>query len=164
MNAAVWFGTLFFFTFLAGPAFFSDQMEALLSKPYAGAAAQIVLARYFLIQQWCAGIALAQLIGEWLYSGRPFQRFSLLLLMILFVVVLVGGYVMQPRMKQLHLKMYSPQTTQEVKDAARRSFGLLHGTASTINILVMCGVLVYLWQVTNTVNSARFTSVNRFRT
>lgn len=162
LNAAVWVGTVIFFTFAGAPAFFSDDMTRLLGKPHAGAAAQILVYRYFIVQQWCAGIGLAHLIAEWLYSGRPFKRLTLLLLMGLFMMSILGAYVMHPRLKELHLKKYSPQTTLEVKNAASRSFRILHGASSVLNLLVIPGVLVYLWQVTKPVNTARFTSVNRF--
>ena len=162
LNAAVWFGSIIFFTFAAGPAFFSDEMIHLLGKAYAGAAAQVVIHRYFLMQQWCAGIAIAHLIAEWLYTGRPFHRLVLLLLMALFLMGLLGGYVLQPRMRDLHLRKYAAQTSPEVKASAGRSFSILHGTAQALNLLVIGGVLVYLWYVTKSVNTARFTSVNRF--
>jgi hypothetical protein len=164
LNGAVWFGSVIFFTFAAAPAFFSDDMIRLLGRPHAGAAAQLVVHRYFLTQIWCAGIALAHLIGEWLYSGRPLSRFRLLLLMGLFSIGLLGGYVLQPRMKELHLKKYAIQTSPEVKAAAGRSFSILHGTAMAMNLLVIAGVLVYLWDVTRPVNTARFASVTRFTT
>lgn len=164
LNASVWFGSVIFFTFAAAPAFFSDEMTQLLGRPHAGAAAQLLVHRYFIVQQWCAAIALAHLIGEWLYTGRPFHRLNLLILMALFMLGLLGGYVLQPRMKELHLKMYAVQTSPEVKASARRSFGILHGTSMMMNLLVISGVLVYLWQVTKPVNTARFTSVNRFST
>lgn len=163
LNAAVWFGAVIFFTFAVGPAFFSEAMLALLGRPHAGAAAQIVLERYFTLQQWCAGLALAHLIAEWLYVGRPFQRLTLLLLMFLFTTGIIGGYVLQPRLKELHLKMHAVQTAPEVKSSSARSFRILHGTSMAINLLVMGGVLVYLWQVTRPAVNARFTSVNRFR-
>jgi uncharacterized membrane protein len=164
LNAAVWFGAVIFFTFAVGPAFFSDAMLSLLGRPHAGAAAQIVLERYFGLQQWCAGLALAHLIAEWLYVGRPFQRLTLLLLMFLFTVGIVGGYVLQPRMKELHLKMHAAQLPAEEKGASARSFRILHGTSMVLNLFVMGGVLVYVWQVTRPANNTRFTSVNRFRT
>jgi hypothetical protein len=162
LNAAVWVGTVFFFTFAGAPVFFSDEMIQLLGKPHAGAAAQLLVYRFFIVQQWCAGIALAHLIAEWLYSGRPFKRLTLLLLMGLFMVSILGAYVIHPKLKELHLKKYSPQTSLEVKNSAARSFGILHATSSLMNLLVIPGVLVYLWQVTKPVNTARFTSVNRF--
>jgi hypothetical protein len=162
LNAAVWVGTVISFTFAGAPAFFSDEMINLLGRPHAGAAAQILVYRYFIVQQWCAGIALAHLIAEWLYSGRPFKRLTLLLLMGLFMVSIVGAYVMHPKLKELHLKRYALQTTPEVKASATRSFRILHAASSVLNLLVIPGVLVYLWQVTKPVNTARFTSVNRF--
>ena len=137
-------------------------MVRLLGKPHAGAAAQVLIYRYFVMQLWCAGIALAHLIAEWLYSGRPFKRLTLLLLMGLFMVSILGAYVIHPKLKELHLKKYAVQTSPEVKASATRSFFILHGTSSLLNLLVIPGVLVYLWQVTRPVNTARFTSVNRF--
>lgn len=164
VNAAVWFGGLIFFTLCVGPAFFSAPMYALVGKPYAGAAAQIVIERYFVMQQWCAGIAIAHLIAEWLYLGRPFQRLTLIVLMVLFTIGILGGWVLEPKMKELHLRMYAVQSTPAARDSAKRSFGILHGISSSVNLLVIGGVLVYLWQVTNAVNPARFMSVNRFKT
>ena len=114
------------------------------------------------MQQWCAAIAIAHLIAEWLYTGRPFHRLILILLMGLFVIGILGGYVLQPRMHELHLRKYAVQTSPEVKQSASRSFAILHGTAQMLNLLVIGGVLVYLWHVTKPVNAARFTSVNRF--
>ena len=162
VNAAVWFGSVIFFTFAAGPVFFTDEMTRLLGKPYAGAAAQLLVHRYFIMQQWCAAVAIAHLIAEWLYTGRPFHRLILLLLMSLFVIGILGGYVLQPRMHELHLKKYAVQTPPQVKQSAGRSFAILHGTSMVLNLLVIGGVLVYLWHVTKPVNTARFTSVNRF--
>jgi hypothetical protein len=163
LNAAVWFGAIIFFTFAVGPAFFSDAMLQLLGRPHAGAAAQLVLERYFVLQQWCAGLALTHLIAEWLYTGKPFQRLTLLLLMFLFTVGIIGGYVLQPRMKELHLRMYAAQTSPAVKQTAGRSFRILHGTSMAIYVLVMGGVLAYVWQVTRPSVNTRFNSVNRFR-
>jgi hypothetical protein len=102
------------------------------------------------------------LIAEWHYTGRPFHRLVLILLMILFVVGILGGYVLQPRMRELHLKKYAVETSPEVKQSASRSFSILHGTSMALNLFVMGGVLVYLVHVTKPVNTARFTSVNRF--
>ena len=164
VNAAVWFGGLVFFTLAVGPAFFSDEMLGLLGRPHAGAAAQVVLSRYFSLQMWCAGIALAHLIAEWLYTARPFQRFSLLLLMTLFLIGLLGGFVMQPKMEDLHLIMYAQQSTEEVRTSATRAFKILHGTSMVLNLFVISGVLVYLWHVAKPVNTTRFASVTRFRT
>ena len=154
-----------FFTLAVGPAFFSEEMLRLLGRPHAGAAAQVVLSRYFGLQMFCAGIALAHLIAEWLYTARPFQRFALLLLMGLFAIGFLGGFVLQPKMEDLHLRMYAEQAmTQEDRQSAERSFRILHGTSMVLNLFVISGVLVYLWHVAKPVNTTRFASVTRFRT
>ncbi len=154
-NAAIWLGALAFFTVGAGPAFFSDEMLRLLGRPYAGAAAQIVLERYFNLQVLCASIALIHAIAEHLYSGKPAARFSLILLPILLAIALLGRYVVEPKMKQLHLQMYALQTTPDQKAAAKRTFGMIHGTSQVGNLLVVAGVLAYFWQIASAGGIAR---------
>jgi hypothetical protein len=161
LNAAVWFGAAVFFTLGAGPAFFSDEMIQLIGKPRAGVAAQLVLSRYFTLQHWCAGIALAHLMVEWLYTGRPWQKSTLGLLLGLLALGLAGGYGLQPRMKELHLRMYAVQLTPAQREEAKKAFGPLHGAAQLMNLVVMGGILVYLWQITSSASSSR--SAGKFR-
>ena len=56
-----------------------------------------------------------QSMAEWLYTGKAFQRLTLLLLMALFVVGILGGHVMEPRMKELQEKM------KKLKENPKRS-------------------------------------------
>src|SRR5262245_4350950 len=81
MNAAVWLGAAIFFTLMTAPAIFSPDMRTLLGSqnyPYfSGAIAQIVIARYFVLQHWCGAIALAHLLVEWLYLGKPLDKITL---------------------------------------------------------------------------------------
>ena len=93
-NAAMWFGASIFFTFSVGPAFFSDKMIGLLTRPYAGAAAQIVIERYFLFHELCGAVALVHLVAEWLYMGKPLQRLTLWLLLGILALGLVGGHIL----------------------------------------------------------------------
>src|SRR5438034_9858882 len=98
-NAAMWFGASIFFTFSVGPAFFSDKMIGLLTRPYAGAAAQIVIERYFLFHELCGAVALAHLVPHWLYMGKPLPRFTLWLLLRILALGLVGGDTLQPMLR-----------------------------------------------------------------
>ena len=164
VNAAIWFGAIAFFTFAAAPAFFSPEMTRLLGRPHAGAAAQLVVHRYFIVQQICAAIALMHLIGEWLYTGRPLNRLTLILVSVLFFLGVVAGSVLEPKMRELHLKMYAVEAPTAMKESSRRAFGLLHGTSSVLNLLVMAGVLVYLLGITKPVTNSRFASAARFTT
>jgi len=162
MNAAVWFGAAVFFTFVAAPAFFSNEMGHLLPRVYVGAALQIVLERYFLLQNWCGAIALVHLISEWLYTGRPMPKLTLYLLIGMFSLGLLGGQVLEPYMKKLHAIRYVSKSLVEQEQAAR-SFGLWHGVSQVMNLVVLAGLLVYLWQVTHPPNTPRFSSTNKFR-
>ena len=56
LNAAVWLGAVIFFTFVAAPAFFSQEMLSFLPRSYAGAAAQVVIKRLFTLHEVCGVI------------------------------------------------------------------------------------------------------------
>jgi hypothetical protein len=147
LNAALWLGSTLFFSFVAGPAFFSDDMLRLLGRPHAGAAAQVVLGRYFILQEVCALIAVAHLIAEALYLGRPLYRRTLALLVALLVLVCVGDYGFQPKLHSLHRTMYRPGTPVSMQQMAERSFRIWHGVSQVFNLLVVAGVSGYFFRV-----------------
>jgi hypothetical protein len=155
-NAAVWFGASVFFTLGIGPAFFSEGMLQLLGRPHAGAAAQIVLERYFLLHQCCGGVALLHLVAESLYLGRRIQRLELGLVLGLFALGLVGGYALQPRLTALHATMYRAAASADERTRAMRSFRLWHGVSQGVNLLVLGGVLTYLVGVTRPPDTTRY--------
>ena len=138
-------------------------MLNLLTRGYAGAAAQVVIRRYFTLQEICGTIAVTHLIAEWLYSGRPIQRLMLGLLVGIIAMGLLGGHWLQPRLRQLHATMYAKGSTLQQKDQAGRTFRILHAVAQIPNCLVIAGLLVYLWQVTTPPSQKRFFSVNKFK-
>lgn len=157
-NVAVWFGAAVLFTVAVGPAFFSSEMLAFLPRPYAGRAAQVIIERYFLLQQWCGAIALLHLLVEYFYSGRQADRLTLGLTSGLFVVALIGGLWLAPQMAELHRLMYAPGTTLAQQAAARSTFRLLHGLSQTVNLAVMVGVGGYLWLLTRPARGFRLTA------
>lgn len=162
-NAAIWFGAAIFLTFGVGPAFFSADMLSILPRSHAGAAAQIVLERYFVLQYWCGGIALAHLSGEWLYAGRPLRRWVLYLVLGLIGLGLEGGLVMQPKLQKLHLEIYGVRSTPQQREQAGKSFKAWHAVAQMANLLVTLGLFVHLLQVTAFTAPGRFLNVNKFR-
>ena len=155
LNAAIWLGASIFFTFLAGPAFFSDDMLTLLGRPHAGAAAQVVLARYFLLHQVCALIALAHLLWGAIYLGRPIWRRRLALLSALLFLVCVGDYGLRPKLRSLHLEMHRPGMTASVHQAAERSFRIWHGVSQVFNLVVVAGVFGYFIRLTMAPSESR---------
>ncbi|MCL5099386.1 MAG: DUF4149 domain-containing protein [Candidatus Omnitrophica bacterium] len=157
VNAALWFGGTLFFTLILGPAFFSDMLTlfgwpktGMLARYYAGAVAQMMIERYFIIQYCCGAIALAHLAVERLYTGRVLRRSTLYLVVGLFGLGLAGGLWLQPRMRQLHQTMYglSGPVTPAQAEQARRAFGIWHGISQSANLVSLAGLVIYLWQVT----------------
>jgi hypothetical protein len=163
LNAAVWLGAVIFFTFVAAPAFFSQEMLSFLPRSYAGAAAQVVIKRLFTLHEVCGVIALLHLTAEWLYTGRPLQRFTLGLLLGLLALVFCGNTIIRPKLEQLHLTMYAPGRTSEQREQARKSFGAWHGLSQVSNFIILSGLLIYFSQVAHPLNTPRFFSLNKFR-
>lgn len=167
LNAAVWFGSAIFFTFIAGPSVFSEDMKNLLGSKYfpyySGAIAEIILARYFQLLLICGVIAFCHVLGEWLYFGKSPRNAWVGLLAGLLLAALLGGAVIQPHLKRLHTTQYAVNTRPEEKEAAHRSFRVWHGTAQAINLLMLAGLGVYLWRMTNASEPTRFVSTPKFR-
>lgn len=163
INITVWFGAAVFFTVAAGPAFFSAEMLSFLPRPYAGRAAEVIIDRYLLLQQWCAAIALLHILVEYLYSGRQVERLSLVLLSVLFVLALIGSQWLVPHMHELQRAMYAPAASIAHQAAARSSFGLLHGASQVVNLVMMGGLLYYLWRVTRSPSTLRYGAPDKFR-
>lgn len=164
LNAAVWLGATVFFTFLVGPVFFLEEAKRLMILPHIpGAIAQLVIGRYMLLQEWCAGIALVHLVFEWFLTGRPFPKSSLFILIALLGIGLAGNRLLLPKMRELHLTKYALQSTPAQKDAAARAFSILHGTSSATNLLALGGLLFYFWKVSMGNQGGRSGGGMRFR-
>ena len=163
LNAALWFGAVVFFTFGAAPALFGQEMLHLLPRAWAGAVALVLVKKYFLLHQICGVVALLHLLAERLYTGRPVHRLSLGLLAGLLAMALVSSYWFQPKLRQLHVTMYAANSSPEQKEQAKKSFYLWHGLSQAPNLLILGGLLFYLWQITHPANAPRFFSVNKFR-
>lgn len=171
LNAAIWLGAGVFFTFAAQRTFFSDEVKNIGLHPfYPGVMAQLFISRYFQLQSICAVVAIAHLLAEWVYLGRALHRFTLGLLIGLFLVSITGSLVVQPKMKELHLIKYSMGPDYKpvpMPDAQRiqaaKAFGRWHAVSSIVNLLVLAGLTVYLWRVTHPPDNLRFVGAPKFR-
>jgi hypothetical protein len=167
LNAAVWLGGGIFFSVALAPAIFSKEMEGVLGHEYypyfSGAIAQVLIARYFHLQLVCALVALIHFMAEWLYLGKSAQALWLGLVISLFSLGIVGGFWLQPRLKELHTIRYAVNTPRETRDAATQSFRTLHGASQGINLLMLCGLAVYFWHLANPPDPTRFLSAATFR-
>jgi hypothetical protein len=162
-NAAVWFGAAIFLALGVWPAFGSPEMLRILPRSHSGAAAQVLLERYFILQYWCGGIALGHLFLEYLYAGKALQRWILYWLIGILMLGCVNGLISQPKLKALHLEIYGVRSTPQQREQAARSFRLWQGVVQTSNIVVILGLWVYLWETSAVNTGARFVGAGKFR-
>lgn len=147
LNAALWCGSAIFLA-VALPSIFSPELKQLLTVPGVGFAAEALVGRFFVVQYWCGAIGLAHLTAEWLYAGRPARPLVVGLVVGLLAVALVGGLWVQPKMQVLHKIHYFGQTA-ELRERAGETFALWHGASESVNLLVIAGLIVYLWRVSS---------------
>lgn len=145
---AVWLGATVFLTFGAGPAFFSPAMLEVMPRYHAGRAAQVVLGSFFEFQVVCSWLAALLVFVDWAATGRLPRRWILGLLGILLGLVLLGGTVLQPRLRRLHAVMYAPNTSVVQKEEAAGLFRRWHGISQAGNLFVLIGVVAYFWSLT----------------
>ena len=168
MNAAVWLGAAVFFTLGAGPAIFSPDLDTALGHPsnfpyFAGVIADVLLVHYYYFSLICALVALAHLLGEWLYLGRPGRKFSLGLLLGLLAIGWINGSLLEPHLRRLHTRHYALNLQPAERSAAGRSFRIWHVVGQFLNTVLIGGLVVHVWRVSNPADDVRFVSSMKFR-
>lgn len=167
MNAAVWLGGAVFFTVGISPALSSGEVQRLLGPanfPYfSRAISQVILLKFFHFQIACAIVAWLHVLAEWLYLGRPRRKFTFSLLAALLALALIGAFWLQPRLTKLHTASYAVNIPQAQRESAERSYAAWHFVLQGFNLLIIGGLFVYVWRVTNPPNTLRFVSSVKFR-
>lgn len=167
VNAAVWFGSAFFYIFITEPAATnSDAMKDLLGPknfPYfANAIVQIIGARFFTLFLVCALLAMLHVGAEWLYFGKYPKRVWQLLIFCLFLGGLAQNYGVQPALKERLVRQHSGSLPLEQREQARRSFRAFKFLSAGVNLLLLSGLGIYLWRVANPPDEMRFVAATKF--
>jgi hypothetical protein len=169
MSAAIWLGGSIYFSFVAGKMPFSPEMQTLLGAQhfpyYSGAIAQIGVSRYFGFHLACGIVALLHITAEWLYQDRRNRILLLCVVGSLFAATLLGGFVLQPKLKRLHQQKYAVNYPQPAREAAAKSFKRWHALSMTMNLFMLGGLVIYTMQMTRPPENARFvrTAPGQFR-
>lgn len=167
-NAAIWFGSAFFFTFVGAPTFFSEEMRRMFPPPYNGLVAQLAFQRFFVLHYWCAVVAALHLAAEWAYAGREVRRATVWLLAGLFALALAGGLWMQPKLSALQKVKYAeqyrvqPAPAPEERQAAAAAFGRWHGFSQVMNLAMLAGLWMFLSQTVRQDDGAKVLGVPKF--
>lgn len=138
-------------------------MLKILPRSHSGAAAQVLLDRYFIVNYWCGGIALGHLLLEWLYAGKPLQRWTPYLVTGLLAVSLFSGLSAKPRLARLHLEIYGRRSTPQQREQAGKSYGAWRRAVRFCNVVLVLGVWVHLWEISRVGTTARFVPAGKFR-
>jgi len=162
MNAAVWFGGSLFMMVGVAPAVFASEMDR-FGDYWKGFVAFHLFERYFALQYWCGAVAIAHVFAEWVYLGKPLYRLSLGLVFGVFCLGLMGGLVVQPKLKQLHAIKYSTNETDVRKTDVARSLNIWHRLSEAAGLLVVGGLGWYLWRMGNPPNAPRYAPSSKFR-
>ena len=143
--------------------FSGSAAESLAGLPRSEALGQVLLARFYALQQWCAVLALIHLLAEWLYLSKAASRFRVVGLCSLFALGLLGGYWLHPRLESAHLRRYTQSVPADERAAAAGRARAFSGATRVFNVLLLCGVGVYLWRVSNPLDVPRFVPSHKFR-
>ena len=146
LNAAVWLGGTSFFTFIAGPAVFSSELETILPKPENGIVARFMIGKFTAFQIACASIAIISLSITWKSKLLSYQKHLARLLFFIILLLGTGAIFLTPKMDALFQLKYADyfglQATVEEKEAASKAFGQLHGISQAGNLLILISLLV----------------------
>ena len=146
LNAAIWLGGAVFFTFIAGPTFFSPELETILPKPENGIAARFMIGKFTAFQIACASISVISLLIGWRLKISSHQKYQALLLFFVILFIGVGTLLLTPKMDAAHQLKYADYyqlaATPIAKEDASKVFGLLHGLSQVGNLLVLIGLVI----------------------
>lgn len=159
-NAAIWLGAAVFCSTALLVAMNSRAAVALIGTQYfeqvSGALTQIVFTRLFQLQILCALLAWLHLVAEWLYLGRLPRQFWVGLLTALFIGSLIGSLWLCPKLTRLQRAPYAPNQSKEQVETARQQFQVWDGVFQAVNVLMIGGIAVYFWRLTQAQNEPRF--------
>jgi hypothetical protein len=167
LNAALWLGAAVFCTLGVLPVANSPRMVELLGPAYfpylSGAITRLIIVRLFYWQIGFAVIAWVLLVLEWLYLGRTPRQRWVGLLGLLFVLSLLTGLWLNPKLTRLQQAQHPLNPRPEARVLALKTFHLWDGLFQAVNVVLIGGVAVYFWRLTVIEDAPRFVSPVKFR-
>lgn len=164
LNAAIWLGGTVFLTFIAGPAFFSADLEPILPKPESGIAARYLIGKFTAFQIACASIGAITLFIGWRRSMFDKPKSQALILIAIILLIGTGIMLLTPKMDAFHQIKYAEyfgvQATSEERDIAAKAFGRLHAVSQIGNLFVLIFLLLNFVLYWNMASKAQLQPTN----
>jgi hypothetical protein len=160
MNAAIWLGGVVFFSAAGIRAVFQPAIRALFHEYYVGTMAQALQASCFTFQLICASVAVAHLLLLWWLKPRQVQRPLSITLGVLCMLVLLGAFLFQPRMKALFESKYRAPTWAQ-RQTATSHFRTWHAVSQCFNLVVLGGLVFYVWRMAAPAEELKFVSAQK---
>jgi hypothetical protein len=160
-NAALWFGSALALLLIVNPGFSSPAMAEILPVSHSGAAAQILLKRFYEVQYCCGAVAFGHLLLESLYTGKPWGRWVVFLVVGVISLNLFSGNVTQPKLERLHLESYGQRSTPQQRKEANQSFRSWGNLLNFSNFILTLGLWLHLLEVHSPGILTRFTGAGK---
>jgi Domain of unknown function (DUF4149) len=152
-TAAIWFGGTILYLLVISPLFGGTEIVRLLGPAHSGELGGIVAQRFYLFEVACAILALVLALAEWLYSGRPLERWTLVLLLGLLLIGSLGKLWLEPKCRLLNRQAYFVPPDRVLRQAlttaqreAEQSYAIWQGVAVALNLMSGAGIGGYFFQ------------------
>ena len=144
--AAIWLGGAVLFVLLLHPLFGETDLIRLLGPLHAGDIALRATDRFHLFQIGCASACLIITLGDWLYSGRPVDKRSLGVLVLVLGLASLAVLHVTPKCRAFSIQAYlgpdrqiQRQAVSPAQRQAERSLAVWEGLGLTLKIVCLLG-------------------------
>ena len=135
LSLVCWIGAIIFFSFFTAPAVFKT-----LDRPTAGDLVGVIFPRYYFLGYLCSGL----LLTTYLLGTQTVSAWKTGLLIIIILATFTAGMVVQPKARNLKLKIKSADSEEDQK-AFETRFRRLHSLSVQLNSTVLLAGLALLW-------------------
>jgi uncharacterized membrane protein len=135
LSLVCWIGAVVFFSFFTAPAVFKT-----LDRPSAGNLISVIFPRYYFLGYVCSGL----LLVTYLWGAPVISAWKAGLILVILVATFIAGTVVQPKARNLKLKIKST-ASEEDRQSFETQFKRLHSVSVQLNTTVLVAGLVLLW-------------------
>lgn len=135
LSLVCWLGAIIFFSFFTAPAIFKT-----LDRPTAGNLVGVIFPRYYFLGYLCSAL----LLITYLLGAQAVSAWKTGLILVIILGTFTAGMVVQPKARNLKIKIKSSDSEEDRKTCEAR-FRRLHSLSVQLNSTVLLAGLALLW-------------------